>query len=89
MYLFIMPGFCYFLLFEYLPLVGNVIAFKDYSPFLGIRESPWVGLENFQALLTDPDVGLALRNTLVISFLSAAVLLPSADRAGSAAQQHL
>jgi len=76
MYLFILPGFCYFVLFEYVPLIGNVIAFKDYSPFLGIQASPWVGLENFRALVTDPDVGLALRNTLVISILQLALFFP-------------
>jgi putative aldouronate transport system permease protein len=76
MYLLILPGFVYFVLFEYVPLIGNVIAFKDYSPFLGIRESPWVGLGNFRALFTDPDVGLALRNTLIISFLQLALFFP-------------
>lgn len=76
MYLLILPGFVYFVLFEYVPLIGNVIAFKDYSPFLGIRESPWVGLGNFVALFTDPDVGLALRNTLIISFLQLALFFP-------------
>ena len=40
MYLFIVPGALYFLLFEYLPLLGNVIAFQDFSPFLGIAGSP-------------------------------------------------
>jgi len=76
MYLLVLPGFVYFVLFEYVPLIGNVIAFKDYSPFLGIRESPWVGLENFARLVTDPDVGLALRNTLIISFLQLALFFP-------------
>ena len=76
MYLLILPGFVYFVLFEYVPLIGNVIAFKDYSPFLGIGESPWVGLENFARLFTDPDVALALRNTLVISFLQLALFFP-------------
>jgi len=76
MYLLILPGFVYFVLFEYVPLIGNVIAFKDYSPFLGIRESPWVGLENFGRLLTDPDFGIALRNTLVISFLQLVLFFP-------------
>ena len=35
MYLFILPGFLYFVVFRYLPLLGNIIAFQDYSPFLG------------------------------------------------------
>lgn len=76
MYLFILPGFAYFVLFEYVPLIGNVIAFKNYSPFIGILDSPWVGLANFRELLTDPDVGIAIRNTLVISFLQLGLFFP-------------
>src|SRR4051794_29366474 len=69
MYLFIVPGALYFLLFEYLPLLGNVIAFQDYSPFLGITGSPFIGLSNFARLLTDADFKLALVNTLQIELL--------------------
>src|SRR4051794_6533708 len=57
MYLFILPGFLYFVVFRYLPLLGNIIAFQDYSPFLGFRGSPFNGLDNFRKLFTDPDVG--------------------------------
>ncbi|MDQ6831877.1 MAG: sugar ABC transporter permease, partial [Chloroflexota bacterium] len=46
MYLFILPGFVYFVVFRYLPLLGNIIAFQDYSPFLGFH-SPFVGWANF------------------------------------------
>ena len=37
------PGVVLLLLFHYVPLLGNVIAFQDYQPFLGISEAPWVG----------------------------------------------
>ena len=77
MYFFFMPGVIYFLVFIYLPLLGNIIAFQDYSPFLGFRDSPWVGLANFRALFTDPDVGIALRNTLIISFLQLVFFFPA------------
>jgi putative aldouronate transport system permease protein len=77
MYLFIIPGLIFFLLFQYLPLLGNVIAFKDYSPFLGIRASPWVGLTNFQRLFTDPDFKLALTNTLKIELLQLLFSFPA------------
>lgn len=77
MYLFIIPGFIYFVVFRYLPLLGNVIAFQDYSPYLGFTGSPWVGLENFKALLTDPDVGTALTNTLIISGLQLIFFFPA------------
>ncbi len=76
MYLFILPGFLYFVLFRYLPYLGNIIAFQDYSPFLGFH-SPWVGLANFRRLFTDPDFGLALKNTLIISVLSLLFSFPA------------
>ena len=77
MYFFIIPGLLYFLVFEYLPLLGNIIAFQDYSPFLGFRDSPFVGLDNFRRLFTDPDFGVALRNTLVISLLQLIFFFPA------------
>jgi putative aldouronate transport system permease protein len=77
MYLFFMPGVVYFLVFIYLPLLGNVIAFKDYSPFLGFSRSPWVGLENFERLFTDPDLAIALRNTLQIEALQLLFAFPA------------
>ncbi len=68
-YLLITPGLIYFVVFQYLPLLGNIIAFQDFSPYLGFFDSPWVGLANFVHLFTDPDVGIAIRNTLIISLL--------------------
>jgi putative aldouronate transport system permease protein len=76
MYLFILPGLFYFVVFRYLPLLGNIIAFQDYSPFLGFS-SPWVGLANFHKLFTDPDVGVAIRNTVEISVLQLIFFFPA------------
>src|SRR5882672_459012 len=77
MYLFIVPGALYFLVFEYLPLLGNIIAFQDFSPFLGIRDSPFIGLENFRRLFTDADFKLALVNTLQIELLQLTFAFPA------------
>ncbi len=76
-YLFIIPGLIYFLLFQYLPLLGNVIAFQDYSPFLGFRDSPWIGLDNFRKIVTDPDFLIALRNTIQIELLQLIFSFPA------------
>ncbi len=76
-YLFILPGLLWFILFHYLPILGNVIAFKDYSIFTGIRNSPWVGLENFRDIFADPGFELALRNTLVIEILQLVFAFPA------------
>lgn len=71
------PGIAVILLFHYVPLLGNVIAFKDYQPFIGINDSPWVGFDNFRLILDgDPDFLNALSNTLVISFIQVVLVFP-------------
>lgn len=77
MYVLILPGLCYFLVFHYLPLLGNVIAFQNYSPFRGMFRSEWIGLDNFAALFSDPRALNAIRNTLVISFLQIVFAFPA------------
>ena len=77
MYAFILPGFLYFVVFRYVPLLGNVAAFQDFSPYLSFGGSAWVGLQNFVNLFTDPDVAIALKNTLVISFLQIVFAFPA------------
>jgi putative aldouronate transport system permease protein len=72
-----LPGLAAIVLFHYVPLLGNVIAFKDYQPFIGILESPWVGLENFRVVFNgDPDFLNALANTLIISFIQVVLVFP-------------
>ncbi|QAY71193.1 ABC transporter permease [Xylanimonas protaetiae] len=77
MYTFILPGLVFFLVFAYLPLLGNVVAFQDYSPYWGITGSTWVGLDNFAAMFGDPQFVRALTNTLIISFLQIVFAFPA------------
>jgi putative aldouronate transport system permease protein len=77
MYLLLLPGLLYVVLFRYAPLVGNVIAFQDYSPYLGFADSAWIGLQNFADLLTSPEVGTALANTMIISGLQLVLFFPA------------
>ncbi|MEV2267151.1 ABC transporter permease [Nonomuraea africana] len=65
--LMVVPAIGLLLLFHYVPLLGNVIAFQDYSPYVGIKDSPWVGLANFQWLLIDESFWQATLNTLLIT----------------------
>ncbi|MFE6734930.1 ABC transporter permease [Microbacterium sp. NPDC057650] len=76
-YLFIIPGMLFFIVFAYVPMLGNVIAFQDYTPFRGIQGSPWVGLDNFAAIFTDPELLNAIGNTLVIAFLQIVFSFPA------------
>jgi len=77
MLLFIAPGVLYFLLFHYLPLLGYIIAFEDYLPFLGFTDSPFVGFANFQAMFSDAAFWQALTNTVVISLLQIVFYFPA------------
>ena len=69
LYLMILPGVLYFLVFKYVPMGGLVIAFQNYQPFLGFTGSEWVGFEHFVRLFTEDTFLVLLRNTLVISGL--------------------
>ena len=64
------PGILLLLFFAYIPMLGLVIAFKNYRVIDTIMGAPWVGLAIFERVLTDPDLALAVRNTLVMSAIS-------------------
>ncbi len=61
------PGILLFLVFNYFPLMGIVIAFKDYNPNLGIMGSPWAGFKNFEFFFTSQDAVRTIRNTVAYS----------------------
>ena len=69
MLLLMLPGLVFYLLFYYIPLLGNVVAFEQYLPFLGFVDSPFVGLGNFQSMLQSPDFWLAAANTVATTLL--------------------
>ncbi|MGC9539751.1 ABC transporter permease [Streptomyces sp. UG1] len=71
-----MPGLAYFLVFQYGALVGNVIAFKEYVPFDGLWDSPWIGLDNFQRMFEDTAFWDSVLNTLLISVLQLVFFFP-------------
>lgn len=63
------PGLAFFLVFNYLPMFGLVLAFKEFRLSAGILGSEWSGLENFSRLFGGADFPNALRNTVTISLL--------------------
>ncbi len=77
LYLMLLPGLVYFLLFKYWPMYGLTIAFKDYVPFLGYADSPWVGLKHFEELFTGPDFGRLMVNTLLLAVLTLIFVFPA------------
>lgn len=70
LYLMASSVFLYYILFHYKPMYGAIIAFKDFSPGLGILGSPWVGLENFRDFFEGQYFVRTLLNTLNISISS-------------------
>jgi putative aldouronate transport system permease protein len=76
LYLMILPGLLYFIIFKYIPMGGLIIAFQDYQPFLGISESPWAGLKHFERLFTEPTFFLLLSNTLTLFALNLFIFFP-------------
>jgi len=76
MLLMVLPAGLLLLVFTYVPLLGNVIAFLDYQPYLPIDQAPWVGFANFQLLFTDPAFWGAVSNTLQITFLQVFLAFP-------------
>ncbi len=70
LYLFLLPGLLWYLIFTYGPLYGVQIAFKDFNGGLGIWGSPWVGLKHFTRFITSYTFPNLLKNTLWLSVYS-------------------
>ena len=61
------PLMLHLFLFQYIPLWGWIIAFKDYTVGLSVWTAPWIGFENFERLFNHPDFLPALRNTVIMN----------------------
>ncbi|MFF7779186.1 ABC transporter permease [Streptomyces tanashiensis] len=76
MLLLTLPGLLYFIVFHYVPLLGYVVAFQDYQPYLGYLHSAWAGLENFSAAFADRAFWSATGNTLKIALVQLVFFFP-------------
>jgi len=76
MYLLLLPGIVFLLLFKYTPMYGVLIAFQDFNIFSGISGSEWVGMDQFQKLIHSDDFIRVLVNTLLISLYKIVLLFP-------------
>lgn len=73
LYAMIAPAVILIFIFNYIPMAGAQIAFRDYNPVGGIWGSPWVGLKHFEWFFSIPDAWRLIRNTLVLSGLGIAL----------------
>ncbi|MFI6535154.1 ABC transporter permease [Nonomuraea sp. NPDC050547] len=77
MLLLTLPGLVYFLVFHYAPLIGYVVAFKDYQPYVGFIDSPWIGLANFELVFGDSRFWTSVVNTLKITLTQLVLFFPA------------
>jgi len=67
LYLLLLPGLAYFLIFKYAPMIGIVVAFKQYNIMTGFFSSPWIGFDNFKNFIYGVYFKDILINTVLIS----------------------
>lgn len=75
-YIMMIFGVVYFLIFHYLPMFGIVMAFQDFNPAKGFFRSEWVGLEHIVDFVTSPYFSRLLRNTLLINLYQLLFVFP-------------
>lgn len=61
LYIMLLPGLIYFIIFKYIPMYGVLLAFQNYQPFLGFLNSEWVGMKHFDRFLGIHCFGCCLR----------------------------
>lgn len=76
LYVLLFPSIILLIMFAYIPMLGLVIAFKDYSPANGILNSPWAGFKYFIQFFKSVQFGTTMTNTLKISIYSILVGFP-------------
>lgn len=73
LYFFLLLPLIYLIIFQYVPMFGLQIAFKDYTMSKGILGSPWAGMKYFNKFFNDYNFKRILVNTLRISLYSLVV----------------
>lgn len=76
LYIMMIPGVFYFLIFHYVPMYGVLIAFKDFSFKKGILGSDWIGLENFRYMFQLDNFYTVFKNSISLSLLRIVFTFP-------------
>jgi len=74
--LMVLPAIVLLAVFAYVPMLGNVIAWQDYSPYQGFLHSPFVGWSNFERVFDNPAFLTAVENTLTITLFQLVFYFP-------------
>ncbi len=78
LYLLLLPVLAWYIIFCYLPMAGVTLAFKDFSFKGGLWGSPWIGMDNFIKMFSDPLFLRATKNTIIFSLGRIAFQTPCA-----------
>ncbi|SFA95073.1 putative aldouronate transport system permease protein [Cohnella sp. OV330] len=78
LYILLLPTVLFYVLFQYFPMYGVLLAFKEYHIREGILRSPWIGMSNFEELVKQSEFWRAFRNTIIISVGRIALEFPAA-----------
>lgn len=78
LHLMILPSIIILIMFSYVPMTWNLMAFQHYLPAKGLFQSEWVGLDNFKYLFTLPNFKQVLFNTIFIALMKivAGIIFP-------------
>ncbi|WP_240414181.1 ABC transporter permease [Paenibacillus periandrae] len=76
LYILLVPGLLFLLMFKYAPMYGIIIAFQDFNIFDGFAGSKWVGLAQFEKLVRSEEFYQVFINTLLISLYKIVLLFP-------------
>ena len=76
-YFLALPTLIYFIIWNYIPMAGVVLAFEDYSPRGGVTGSEWIGIANFINFFSTYYFGRLMRNTIVLSVFSMIINFPA------------
>lgn len=76
LYLMLLPGIIFFVIFHYIPMYGILMAFEDFNFKAGIFGSPWIGLENFKYMFGLSDFYEVFWNSIYLSFLRIVFTFP-------------
>jgi putative aldouronate transport system permease protein len=76
LYLILLPPLIFIFIFNYMPMYGAQIAFKNFRAVDGIWGSPWAGFKHFTRFFTSPSFFKVLKNTFSLSLYSLAAGFP-------------
>lgn len=77
LYVLVIPVLAFYVLFHYKPMYGAIIAFKEYTPALGVADSPWVGFANFTRFFKSVYFVRLIKNTILLSVYNLIIGFPA------------